>query len=756
MAKESLYNRLCQYSTLHSAWKTIKSKGAAGGIDGITVSEADDSIDQILSELHNELNTQTWMPLPYLRITIPKKNNERRKLGLLTIKDKIVQQALKSLIEPRFEKLFVKNSYGYRPSKGHTKAVRYALHCFKNKMFQCVLRLDIDNYFDNVDHEILNKRLCALISDAEIDRLIMLSMKMGCVDNHSRWETVSKGLPQGGVLSPLLANLYLHSFDQFVLSKDVEYVRYADDFLIFCKTRSDADNLLTTAQTFLNERLHLNLNTPLITNVSENIEFLGIQMSNSGLSLSISKENSLRDKILQLSWEKNHFSEKGLRTIQGIKQYYAAVLPEKYLERLDNLVIERVKDIITTQWQSIPSKTDLKNALRKIDLFYLPNIKQIVKLRDEFIQQYSALKQEKQRTLNEKKNANIIKKRKNEYRKIENEATELIVCSFGAYIGINKGGISVKNSGKQTPLPTSNNLQHIVVIGKGVSISSNALEFCMERNIPIDYFSASGKHIASVLSASFLDNCLWQSQSSMDISKRCDLATKIISAKMRNQLNLIKYFHKYHKSTSNSLCNVFDRNIPLIKNLIVKVSNYKPTPNSNYKSDIMACEAECAQLYWSYVEELLRDDDVGFVKREHRGATDLVNCMLNFGYTMLYSRVWQAVLFNKLNPYDGVLHARQPHKPTFVFDVVELFRTQAVDRVVISLIQKGEPLIIEKGLLDSKSVALLSHNLTERLNRYEQYRGKECRLCDIIKIQTKAIASFIESNSLYKPYIAKW
>jgi CRISPR-associated endonuclease Cas1 len=123
---------------------------------------------------------------------------------------------------------------------------------------------------------------------------------------------------------------------------------------------------------------------------------------------------------------------------------------------------------------------------------------------------------------------------------------------------------------------------------------------------------------------------------------------------------------------------------------------------------------------------------------------------------MLYSRVWQAVLFNKLNPYDGVLHARQPHKPTFVFDVVELFRTQAVDRVVISLIQKGEPLIIEKGLLDSKSVALLSHNLTERLNRYEQYRGKECRLCDIIKIQTKAIASFIESNSLYKPYIAKW
>jgi CRISPR/Cas system-associated endonuclease Cas1 len=103
-----------------------------------------------------------------------------------------------------------------------------------------------------------------------------------------------------------------------------------------------------------------------------------------------------------------------------------------------------------------------------------------------------------------------------------------------------------------------------------------------------------------------------------------------------------------------------------------------------------------------------------------------------------------------------VLHARQPHKPSFVFDVVELFRTQAVDRVVISLIQKGEPLSIEKGLLDSKSVTLLSQNLTERMNRYEQYRGKEYRLCDIIKIQVKAIANFIELNSTFKPYIAKW
>jgi CRISPR-associated endonuclease Cas1 len=242
----------------------------------------------------------------------------------------------------------------------------------------------------------------------------------------------------------------------------------------------------------------------------------------------------------------------------------------------------------------------------------------------------------------------------------------------------------------------------------------------------------------------------------MDDSKRCKLAVRIISAKMRNQLNLIKYFHKYHKGKSSKLCDRYDDTEPKIKTLISAVSEYNLKDGRDYKADIMTFEAECAQLYWGYVEELLRDDEVGFIKREHQGATDLVNAMLNFGYAILYARVWQALLMYKLNPYDSVLHSRQPRKPTFVFDVVELFRTQAVDRVVISLIQKGEPLKISKGLLEQNTISLLSQNISERLNRYEQYRGNECRFCDIIRLQTRDIAAFVEKDSTYKPYIAKW
>lgn len=123
----------------------------------------------------------------------------------------------------------------------------------------------------------------------------------------------------------------------------------------------------------------------------------------------------------------------------------------------------------------------------------------------------------------------------------------------------------------------------------------------------------------------------------------------------------------------------------------------------------------------------------------------------------LYSRVWQAALKAKLNPSIGYLHAYQQGKPTLVYDIVELFRTQAVDRIVISLVQKREPLSMDNNLLSENTKKLLIKNILERLHRYEKYRGRNIQFNDIIKEQVKDIALFItEENNIFKPYIAKW
>ena len=134
-----------------------------------------------------------------------------------------------------------------------------------------------------------------------------------------------------------------------------------------------------------------------------------------------------------------------------------------------------------------------------------------------------------------------------------------------------------------------------------------------------------------------------------------------------------------------------------------------------------------------------------------------MNSMLNYGYAILYARVWQAVLKQKLNPSISVIHAPQTGKPTFVYDIVELFRAQAVDRVVISLIQKGEKLKMSQNRLDESTKKILTQNVLERLNRYEKYRGEEIQFMEIIRRQVREIAVFISGERInYKPYIAKW
>lgn len=289
----SYYSLLCTEEFLFAAWKAVKSKNAFGGIDGITLASFEDNLQMHLSELLSELKAGTWAPEPYLSIEIPKKKNEVRKLGLLSVKDKIVQYAIKTLIEPLFENVFVDNSYGYRPNKGHTKAVRRALSESLKKKNSWVLRLDIDNYFDTINHHLLAARLHTLIPDEEIVRLIMLSVQMGVVNKHLKWNDSQEGVPQGAILSPLLSNLYLNPFDKYVLTLCRSYVRYADDFCLMCETHTQAKLLLNQLSVYLKTHLGLNLNTPVITELRKGFEFLGITISKSGLSLSGKKEAEL-------------------------------------------------------------------------------------------------------------------------------------------------------------------------------------------------------------------------------------------------------------------------------------------------------------------------------------------------------------------------------------------------------------------------------------------------------------------------------
>ena len=178
--------------------------------------------------------------------------------------------------------------------------------------------------------------------------------------------------------------------------------------------------------------------------------------------------------------------------------------------------------------------------------------------------------------------------------------------------------------------------------------------------------------------------------------------------------------------------------------------------DGNFLKNLMGFESQGAVKYWNSVRLLLADDGIAFEERIGHKAIDLVNCMLNYGYAILYSRACQALLYAQLNPYDSVIHVRQAGKPTFSFDFIELFRSQAVDRVIISMLQKGEEAEVKDGKLTDATKNNLIRNLTERMYKYELYRGESTMFENVIRKQAKEIADYFSDGKPYKPYKAKW
>lgn len=754
-AHSSLYASLCKEDTLYEAWKTVKSKGSAGGIDGITLSCFEDNLAKHVADLSDELKAGTWSPEPYLSVEIPKKKNEVRKLGLLSIKDKIVQCAVKALIEPLFENLFVDNSYGYRPNKGHTKAVR-RIHneCMKKKN-HWVLRLDIDNYFDTINHHLLAARLHAFIPDEEIVRLIMLSVQMGVVSKHLKWSDSVDGVPQGAILSPLLSNFYLHPFDKYVLTLCRSYVRYADDFCLMCETHEQAKTLLNQLSVYLQTHLGLKLNPPVITEVRKGFEFLGIVVSKEGLNISSKKEMDLKERIEALGVTSKGLTPESIRSWNGIRNYYGILLPQEVLRKLDDWLYERIKCVIGESYRQIANRAVLKRMVSEVN--YLSNEYQLHKKRvvQDYVDAYDFHKGMEKEQKAKEQNKKIIEQRKTEYRKREGEGSELLVNTYGCFIGLSGQGITVKQQGKVICKKPIGALSHITVSSKGVTLSSNLIDYCLANKISIDFFNSSGVHTGSILSNKYIESTLWNKQAQCGIGKRLRLASSVIEAKLRNQFSLVKYFHKYHKHCYEALSDKYEE-ISLFYTRFKSFLQTKNVEDEDFLTLLVGHESQGAVKYWAYIRELLSDDEVGFVKRERKGATDLVNCMLNYGYAILYTRVWQALLGAKLNPFDSIVHVRQPGKPTFVYDIVEMFRSQVVDRVVVTLIQKGKLMKVNKGLLDDDSRKLLAKSVLERLNRYEKYRNEELTMEQIIRSQAKEIADWIDTGKHYKPYIAKW
>ena len=259
---ENIFKRLTTKSALLDAWRVIQKKRKAGGIDRVTVGFFEKDFDRNIDTLLYSLQNDSYVPEPYERINIKKDNkpDEYRPLSLPIINDKIVQQALKQELEPLFNPVFLDVSYAYRYGKGPAKAIARIFHIVTTNNINWAVCADIDQFFDAIDHKILLAELQKKVNEPQINKLVQMWLKIGVVNPKGMYEETSFGVAQGGIISPLFSNIYLHPFDVYMTEKGCHYVRYADNFILMAENKRKIEKDFKAATYFLNEVLKLRLN----------------------------------------------------------------------------------------------------------------------------------------------------------------------------------------------------------------------------------------------------------------------------------------------------------------------------------------------------------------------------------------------------------------------------------------------------------------------------------------------------------------
>ena len=238
----SLIDKVYRPATLRSAWQQVLVNRGAAGVDRLSVERFAGHLDRYLGELGQELEAGRYRPLPVRRVEVEKADGKLRPLGIPTVRDRVAQAAVKRVIEPIFEHMFAPTSFGFRPGRSCKDALRVVDGLLKAG-YTHVVDADLKGYFDSIPHDRLKQRLAAHISDSRLLALLDGWIEQDVVQELNRW-TPTSGTPQGAVISPLLANLYLHDLDLKLAQLGLSMVRYADDFVILCRSAAEAVHAL--------------------------------------------------------------------------------------------------------------------------------------------------------------------------------------------------------------------------------------------------------------------------------------------------------------------------------------------------------------------------------------------------------------------------------------------------------------------------------------------------------------------------------
>jgi RNA-directed DNA polymerase len=372
----SLIDKVFSRRNLELAWEKVKRNQGSAGIDEVTIAEFEEHKGYYLELLHRKLRDGTYRPKPVKRVEIPKSEGGVRKLGIPAVIDRVCQQALVQRMGPIFESTFVDCSFGYREGRSPHDAMR--------KVWRKLLRgycwivdADLRQFFDTIDQEKLIDLIAEEISDGRVLRLVRKMLHAGVVER-GYWQPTLTGVPQGGVASPLWSNIFLTPFDRAMTNAGFRLTRWADDFVVVCKTKAEAQRTLIFAERFLREELGVQLNSrkTRIVHIRQGFEFLGYKVKKGkGLRLpaqkrqakanqydlyAVPREKSVRkfkDQIRKLTRRKAPVTLRELieqinPVICGWGNFYCKAHVRLLFNRLDRWIERRIYSFLAKRWRN--------------------------------------------------------------------------------------------------------------------------------------------------------------------------------------------------------------------------------------------------------------------------------------------------------------------------------------------------------------------------------------------------------------------
>ncbi len=360
-----LMEEILSKDNLNQAYlQVVRNKGASG-IDDMTCKEAKEYLKVHGNEIRNQILSRKYQPLPVKRVEIPKPNGGIRKLGVPTVVDRIIQQAMVQKLSPIFEPLFSEYSYGFRPNRRCQNAIDRALELI-NQGYEWIVDLDLEKFFDNVPHDKLIRLVDRQVSDSDVTSLIMKYLKAGVMVN-GIFEKTEVGTPQGGNLSPLLSNIMLNELDKELEARHLHFARYADDCVIFVKTEYSAERVMKNIIHFIETKLKLKVNaTKTHITRPNNLKYLGFTFYKD-TKLGIWKATPHKESFMKLfkklkklvkrSWsiDLTYRIKKINEVLRGWINYYRQSSMKRKLSKMGEWLRNAIRVIIWKQWK-IPAK----------------------------------------------------------------------------------------------------------------------------------------------------------------------------------------------------------------------------------------------------------------------------------------------------------------------------------------------------------------------------------------------------------------